>query len=185
MYTNYKNAAPCASILSLRLQCRKLKRWQRPLIRTWSKHCHGKKCFPTEARQKAFLVQGFQSGLKKLFRWIKSFDRHRYHNVIRSCLIELTGCDVTNFLYYIIQLHYYDDVMLWRLIRLNRNTSHNTWLQVSEENISYLTRCSAAPRLRVTRSCTTNCANTMTWMILARDLTTDSHVLSSVPLTTW
>ena len=99
VYTIYKNPAPCASILSLRLQCRKLKRWQRPLIRTWSKHCHGKKCFQTEARQKAFLVQGLQSGLKKLFRCNKSFDRHRYHNVIRSCLIELTGCDVTNFLY--------------------------------------------------------------------------------------
>ena len=91
MYTIYKNPAPCASILSLRLQCRKLKMWQRPLIRTWSKHCHGKKCFPTEARQKAFLVHGLQSGLKKLFRCNKSFDRHRYHNVIRSCLIELRG----------------------------------------------------------------------------------------------
>ena len=72
--------------------------------------------------------------------------------------------------------------MLWRLIRLNRNTSHNTWLQAAEGNISYLTRCSAAPRLRVTRSCTTNCANKMTWMILARDLTTASQCfeLSSI-----
>ena len=49
--------------------------------------------FPTEARQKAFLVQGLQSDLKKLFRWIKSFDRHRYHNAIRSCWIDIPWTD--------------------------------------------------------------------------------------------
>ena len=116
--------------------------------------------------------------------WVISVSEQNHTKSFWTLLFPFTSL-FTNFLYYIIQLQYYDDVMLWRLIRLNRNTSHNTWLQVSEENISYLTRCSAAPRLRVTRSCTTNCANTMTWMILARDLTTDSHVLSLVPLTTW
>ena len=29
------------------------KRWQRPLIRTWSKHCHGKKCFSNRSTTKS------------------------------------------------------------------------------------------------------------------------------------